>query len=329
MNVPTVDGIYTVHTNGATDPSPYKEEPIGSNYTFIVKIVGGDTWVWQDDDGGYVPWVSFDQFLKCKYPGDEILHWKARSAYRPCFKCRKPIFPSFEPEGHESDESKSGYVFDGDGCADLRTCGHFGSTFIDSLGKEQISVLICDYCLRKHGDAVVWYDIPVNGPNYNYRTELENQERSRKYRREEIRLMEEAGFEWRNYTRDFQIAQNTKDIDVNDSGWYPKDWKPSYEVTVFKNGSRSFSKDSRAKHTWSRLYPDLFKKIDALRHQIYYPNDSKEFLAKEEKEDYLRRMGCKTQEELDAINDRLFVNLRKTMDDAIDHEATKRANGQT
>lgn len=326
---PTEDGIYTVNTNGATDPSPYKEDDFDEHYFFIVKMVGDVAMIWRNDQGDYQPWSSFDIFLKCRYPGDEVLSWKKQNAHRPCFKCRKPIFPSFEPEDFKSEESESGYVFHGLGCADLRTDGHFGSTFIDDMGKAQISVLICDYCLRKYGDAVVWYDIPVNGPNYNYRTELDNQNRSREYNREVIRLMEEGGFEWRNYTREFQIAQHTRDIDVNYSGWYPKDWKPSYKVTVFKDGSRGLSEDARARHTWQSLYPDLFDKIDDLRLKIYHPNDSRDFLAKEAKEDYLRRMNCKTEEELRAFNDDFLVNLRKTVDDAIDQEATKKANEQT
>lgn len=329
---PTADGLYMVGTNRRDDPSPYLRGDIDETNQgrFTVRVTGSKIEIWNNVLERFETWESIEAFLAARYPGDKIILWHGPEKYhRQCFKCAKPLFPvDWRQNENEEPDDNLKYVLQSDDAADLRTCGHYGCTFIDSMGKEEISVLICDYCLRAHGDRVLWFDIAVDNKRYNYRTEAENKERSARFRHEEIRLMEEAGFEWRNYTSEFEIPKSPNEIDWNHCGWYPKDWKPCHEVTVYDDGSRGHSKDSQQRWAWHQTHPDLYAKIDFLRQQIFYPNDTSEFLADEALKDEMRRMRCSTPEELRDLHAKILKDMSEHAEDHIDHEATRLANAK-
>ncbi len=329
---PKADGLYLVSTNHRQNPSPYhRNEVDATNHgRFTVRVRGKQIGVWTNKAATFDAWDSFNAFLAARYPGDKVTLWHGPEKYhRPCFKCAKPIFPVDWRRGgneNEPEDDNLKHVLQSDDAADLRTQGHYGCTFIDSMGSEEISILICDYCLVTHGDRVLWFDIGTENNRYNFRTEAERRERSNRFVAEEIRLMEAAGFEWRNYTDEFEIATDINKADWNNCGWYAKDWQPSHEITVYDDGSRAHTKDWEGRFKWHTTHPDLFAEIERLRDQIFHPNDTPEFLAAEALKDEMRRMRCSTPEELRTVLARLSDNLK--IDDHVDHEATRLANAK-
>lgn len=60
----------------------------------------------------------------------------------PCFVCGEELDAAYEYELQPSD----GTAF--------QTYGHYGSTFWDSFNGEELALIICDSCLRKHPERL-------------------------------------------------------------------------------------------------------------------------------------------------------------------------------
>ena len=336
---PPSDGLYMVYTDARHHHSPYNKQLHSSenNGRFVVRANSGlgsiGNWVevWSDSLGGWVPHFSFDKFMAFDHPGDKIWAWDGPQKYhRECFKCNKPIFPEYVGGDEEEPNENVKHVLQCSDAADLRTGGHYGSTFIDSFDSTQISVLICDDCLRQNGSKVLWFKTR-DRESYDFRTEEEEQRRNEVYREGEIRIMEAAGFEWRNYNNLFELTINPKEFDINDSGWYHKSWQPCGEITVYNDGSRGCSKDSGYKHEWRRLYPEVEQALENLRLQVFHPDESAEAVEEERHRLMMSNMGCETPEQLKKHLAELSEAMEKSAasydaEDHIDHEATKNAN---
>lgn len=65
------------------------------------------------------------------------------NAYLPCFKCAK-VLPNVFVEA--DNQPYGGTVF--------TTEGHYGSTFWDSFGGEELVLTVCDDCLKEHSDRL-------------------------------------------------------------------------------------------------------------------------------------------------------------------------------
>lgn len=84
---------------------------------------------------------------------DEVREW-------PCLLCGNSM----------RSEMDHGVVSSFDGCGpaikngmDFYTSGNYGSTVAD-MGPS-VTVIICDECLRKHGDRVMVFDQSFHGPH--------------------------------------------------------------------------------------------------------------------------------------------------------------------
>lgn len=317
---PTEDGIYEVRIYTPSNYSPYNMERKESS--FIIEVDNGQIGIWDDASECFV-WnflASDRKILNIdnlqEWLGYEIYGWSGpHKFWRPCFKCDKPITPMDMYDGDEENPNIK-YVLHSNDAVDLRTHGHYGSTVIDSMGDETLSILVCDPCIRKYGEKVMWWTNKIGEyGGYNYHTYAEGERRLTEWHKKEIDLMTSYGYEWRFYTREGKLThKNDLDIDPNHSGWFHKDFVPKLTKVTYSDGSSGIR--GLWENKWGyRDNKELYDKWNKLHKKIFTPNLSNEFLEEQSLKNEMERMGCKTIEELEKFNKEMDKSLVETIKD--------------
>ena len=63
----------------------------------------------------------------------------------PCIVCGARLQNAFPSADNQPSDGTAFYTY-----------GHYGSTFFDSFDGQQIEINVCDPCLTKHTDKIVW-----------------------------------------------------------------------------------------------------------------------------------------------------------------------------
>lgn len=321
---PKQDGLYSIYVETPHGWSPYEIVKLSkldyyrqhTNCHRVVKVVGNDWYVWQEN------WHCFSIILRTveqleKFFGRRIYLWTGpHTVYRECFGCDKPIFPEFLGDDTEPEDKEHRLIFQTSSGISMSDCGNYGSQVHDSMGEEWLHFVICDDCIIRKADKIVEYDGGQYENRTNFRTKRQSHERYVEYLKQEIKLLEEAGYEWREYTKDGQIATKPEDIDGNGCGWFHKDWKPTTDPTlktVYEDGSWSYKIHMEIFAQRSQFPKDIDDKLDALRVSICHPDETKEELdAKRHRHD-MESLGCKTEEEYEAKVKELMNSLEKNI----------------
>ena len=328
----TEDGLYIVSVHGEDyDSSPYdNKRSTTNNGRYTIKVINDEVQVWDNVSEDWLIGEYRDEkqveAIACmelepitidrleKFLGNKITLWIGPfKYYRNCFKCDKPIVGM--RMGDDDEDPNYKYALQSDDAASFDTHGHYGCTVIDSMGDEEINILVCDYCLIKHGDKVLRCDVSVDKDKgwygrYNFRTIKESMERSDKFCQEEIKLLTSYNYEWRYYTREGKQTTNPIEADHNNSGWFSKDWQWDGKKKFYKDGSGGPVGFQEARYMYLKN-KELAEKYHNIRDSIFHPQESRDFLKDQDLKRMMRNLGCKTKEELQATHQEMLESLDK------------------